>query len=393
MRQNWRFIGTAALALLGGGSEAWADDAAAMGAVDARISALETKIQTEESLLEKVQLEAASVLDALEAAERAQRGVDDAAAMARAAEKAAAEALMRTQRDLEATRDGVNAQLDMLAPRLRAMQRLSRDKGGSLLDSAKSLSQLLRRKRALSQVLDGDLRWMRRAQISLDELNAREKALSAAQSLHLQKLREATSREEAARAQKAALEAMHRKLLSEKALRERTLTELEKAQHNLKTYLEEMRRGAAADADGEPEPLDLFARQHRGILTFPADGFIEVGFGKIVNPKFNTVTFQSGLDIRAPKGAAVRAVTAGRVVHAAAFRGYGNLVIIDHGDGYHSLYAHLDELVCAKEDEVAPGQQVGTVGETGSLKGAYLYFELRRRGSPVDPKDWFGGGK
>jgi septal ring factor EnvC (AmiA/AmiB activator) len=65
-------------------------------------------------------------------------------------------------------------------------------------------------------------------------------------------------------------------------------------------------------------------------------------------------------------------------------------VIIDHGDGFHSLAAHLAATRKAMGEEVAAGEAVGEVGETGSLKGPYLYFEIRHRGKPVDPVEWLG---
>ena len=78
----------------------------------------------------------------------------------------------------------------------------------------------------------------------------------------------------------------------------------------------------------------------------------------------------------------------GRVVHSGWFKGYGNLVIVDHGEGYYTLMAHLATLAKAEGDEVRAGEPVGTLGETGSLKGPYLYFELRQGTRPLDPLRW-----
>jgi septal ring factor EnvC (AmiA/AmiB activator) len=126
----------------------------------------------------------------------------------------------------------------------------------------------------------------------------------------------------------------------------------------------------------------------KGRLPFPAAGPVTVGFGRVLNPRFNTITVQNGIDIGAPAGAPVRAVAAGRVVHAGWFKGYGNLVILDHGEGYHSLVAHLATMRTAMGEEVAAGGVLGTVGDSGSLKGPYLYFEIREHGRPVDPRQW-----
>jgi septal ring factor EnvC (AmiA/AmiB activator) len=84
----------------------------------------------------------------------------------------------------------------------------------------------------------------------------------------------------------------------------------------------------------------------------------------------------------------VQAVWDGKVVHAGWFKGFGNLLIIDHGENLYSLMAHLDQLEKAVGDQVHGGDEVGTVGDSGSLKGAYLYFELRDGQKPLNPERW-----
>ena len=108
----------------------------------------------------------------------------------------------------------------------------------------------------------------------------------------------------------------------------------------------------------------------------------------MVDPRFRTVTVQKGVDIAARRGEEVLAVAPGRVVHAGWFKGYGNLVIVDHGEGFHTLVAHLASMTAAAGEDVEAGATLGTVGDTGSLKGAYLYFEIREHGKPLDPKAW-----
>jgi septal ring factor EnvC (AmiA/AmiB activator) len=126
----------------------------------------------------------------------------------------------------------------------------------------------------------------------------------------------------------------------------------------------------------------------KGHLPRPAEGAVEVPFGKVVHPRFKTVTVQNGVELGAPAGAEVRAVAPGRVVHAGWFRGYGNLVIVDHGEGFHTLVGHLASMTTAMGEEVAVGTLLGTVGDTGSLRGPSLYFEVREHGRPVDPAAW-----
>jgi len=130
----------------------------------------------------------------------------------------------------------------------------------------------------------------------------------------------------------------------------------------------------------------------QGKLCLPVSGRIEEHFGEKIDPNFKTRTFQKGIDLRAKKGERVRTIYAGQVVYADWFRGYGNLVIIDHGSSYYSLYGHLDRIDKATGEMVKRGEAIGTVGETGSLKGAYLYFELRHHSEAVNPELWLNKG-
>ncbi len=129
----------------------------------------------------------------------------------------------------------------------------------------------------------------------------------------------------------------------------------------------------------------------RGSLCYPASGPVTSRFGKKVHPEFNTVTMQNGVEIGAPLGAPVKAVHPGIVRYAKWFRGYGNLIIIDHGEGWYTVYAHLNTIAAGVGSRVNKGDVIGTVGDTGSISGASLYFEVRHHQTPRDPAGWLGG--
>jgi murein DD-endopeptidase MepM/ murein hydrolase activator NlpD len=107
-----------------------------------------------------------------------------------------------------------------------------------------------------------------------------------------------------------------------------------------------------------------------------------------VHPRFGTRTFRNGVDIEAPEGTEVAAVFGGHVVYTGWFKGYGNLIILDHGNDFYTLYAHIAEIGVKEGEDVRQGQKIGTVGDTGSLAGARLYFEVRYQGRALDPADW-----
>jgi septal ring factor EnvC (AmiA/AmiB activator) len=141
--------------------------------------------------------------------------------------------------------------------------------------------------------------------------------------------------------------------------------------------------GGAAPAVGGAAPAGF-----RGRLSWPTAGKITAPFGAQVHPRFGTRTFRNGVDIEAAEGTSVEAVLPGQVAYAGWFKGYGNLIIVDHGDELFTLYAHVSEIHVKEGDTVRQGQRIGAVGDTGSPTGPRLYFEVRYRGRPQDPEQW-----
>jgi len=129
--------------------------------------------------------------------------------------------------------------------------------------------------------------------------------------------------------------------------------------------------------------------EKKGKLPWPLTGRVITPFGLQRHPQFNTVTLNNGIEI-APVGQdrTVRTVHAGKVVYADNFQGYGDLVIVDHGLNYYSLYGHCAEFLINKGDWVQEGQPIAIAGDSGSLKGLCLYFEIRYKTKALDPLQW-----
>lgn len=126
----------------------------------------------------------------------------------------------------------------------------------------------------------------------------------------------------------------------------------------------------------------------RGKMCMPARGSIIKTYGTKVNPRFKTRTFHKGINIGANSGSRIRAIYNGEVVYAGWLKGYGNLIILKHEGSYYTLYAHVQKIYKAKGAIVKTGQTIGTVGETGSLEGPSLYFEIRHHEKPLNPSKW-----
>lgn len=108
-------------------------------------------------------------------------------------------------------------------------------------------------------------------------------------------------------------------------------------------------------------------------------------FGSRRHPIFKVTRNHSGIDLAAPLGAPVRAIGRGKVVFADPYAGYGNLVVILHNSGMTSHYGHLDKIKISIGEEVAAGQIIATLGNSGQSTGPHLHFEIRRNGKPLDP--------
>ncbi|MBI5593956.1 MAG: peptidoglycan DD-metalloendopeptidase family protein [Deltaproteobacteria bacterium] len=166
---------------------------------------------------------------------------------------------------------------------------------------------------------------------------------------------------------------------------------LKQAAEQLNATVETLEKG-----DTTPEPptpmIGSDFISSKGLLQLPVKGRIISSFGKEIHSRLNVETFRNGIDIQADRGEPIQSVYAGQIIFAEWYKGYGNMVIINHGNHYYSVYAHLEEVLKSKGDRVETGEVIGTAGDTGSVTGAGLYFEVRHRGKPMDPLEWIKTG-
>jgi septal ring factor EnvC (AmiA/AmiB activator) len=310
-------------------------------------------------------------------------------------------------RRLETRRTG---QEEALGRRLEALYKLQVQGGAlaALLSREDPLDQAIRL-RHLTTLATVDARYIQEYRRTSEGLAERQDRQQAQE----RKLAALRAEAEAARA-KAGLDAGRRRVLlakvkGQRAYHDRAVGELSDASRRLEAFIRDLQakqrqaeqrqaeqRRAAARVPAPAKPRTTpseGASAHgfgglRGRLGWPVDGQVVGEFGAQVHPRFGTRTFRSGIDIVVPEGTAIAAVYPGHVVYTGWFRGYGNLIIVDHGGDYFTLYAHAAEFQVTEGDEVKQGQTIGTVGETGSLQGPRLYFEVRHQGKPQDPAQW-----
>ncbi|MGD0781530.1 MAG: peptidoglycan DD-metalloendopeptidase family protein [Candidatus Aminicenantales bacterium] len=175
------------------------------------------------------------------------------------------------------------------------------------------------------------------------------------------------------------------RIRADKKTHEQTLAELARRAEDLQALLQRLEKLQFT----APFPLTSLG-ELKGRVPWPTSGRkIVQGYGLQRHPQFNTLTMNNGIEIAPAAGdLAVRAVQGGRIAFADPLPGYGNLIIIDHSYGYHSLYGHCAEFLVKAGDFVRPDQPIAVAGDTGSLVGVSVYFEIRYQTKPVDPLQW-----
>jgi len=303
--------------------------------------------------------------------------------------------LQVTRTDYQRSQAALARQKARLGQRLRAIYKYGAARDLEFLLSTTSFGQLLARWDFLVMIAEQDRLLIsdieeQRARVELAQQKiegtltdvSRNARRTETESKHLASLRaDREASVETIRNQRTAYEAAAAELERDARALANLLADLERRR------LAETERNRAAGRAIQPYTGDF--TRGRGALDWPVRGTVVGRFGPEVHPKWGTTTMNNGIDIQAPMGAPVLAVARGRVDYTSDdYAGYGEIVILNHGDGYYTLYAHLSEILVEVGAAIESGQIIGRVGDTGSLKGTVLHFEVRKGGSALDPQQW-----
>ena len=300
-----------------------------------------------------------------------------------------------TRVKLQRSLQSLAAQRAKLRARLRGMYKHGPARDLEYILSTVSFAQLMTRWDFLNMVAEQDRVLLEGVRQQKDQVESAQQQLVS----HLTEVEQnakKTTKENAKlatlRQQKATTVAS---IHSQRQAYEAAAAELERTARRIQSLLAQLERRRREENDkakGEgrnPQPYAGDFAKGQGQLDWPARGEVVGHFGLETHPRFGTQIHNDGVDIAVPVGTSVRAVAKGRVdVANDDFEGMGGMVVINHGDGYYTLYGHLSDVLVHNAQEVQPGAVIGKSGDVGSLKGPILHFEVRKGSAPLNPQNW-----
>lgn len=270
-----------------------------------------------------------------------------------------------------------------LEERLRVLYRQHYGGYALLLFTANDQQDLIRKSKYVSLIANHDASLIATYRMELRELDKKKQKLELLRDTLSENRNDAAEKKNSLMTERSRKDRILTTIRSKRSAYEKAIRELEESSKELQDMIKKMKEQSL--------PGDVAGKGFRflkGRLPWPVSGEVVAPFGQYKDPKFNITVFKNGIEIRTRPGDKPRAVAGGRVVYADWFKGYGLLLIIDHGSGYHSLYGNLSEIFHSTGAIISKGTVVGEIGDSRMMNFPTLYFEIRYKGKPVDPLEW-----
>ena len=251
-----------------------------------------------------------------------------------------------------------------------------------VLFSSDNINDLLQRVKYMEKVMAYDVDLFKNYVNALGKLEDNKRILVQGQNDLIKFEQASLNKRQELNDQKGEKSRFLKKIMGQKVYAMQTRKELLKASENLNDLISKLEEKLVL---GE----GLSMADVKGRLVYPVQGKIINRFGRKLSKRFDTYIVYNGINLKVSKGTDVHSIFHGKVLYTGTLEGYGKMIIIGHGDGYHSLYGHLDKIKAENGDWVQEGTVIGESGDTGSLLGATLYLELRHKGKPIEPTRWF----
>jgi septal ring factor EnvC (AmiA/AmiB activator) len=299
------------------------------------------------------------------------------------------------QKDIDLNKKNLEYQNSLLINRLRSLQKNSRINDALLIViSGEDFSQTLRLLRYLNEIAGYDQKIINIYKESLEELNSKQENLKRLFSDLKSAEKKLIKLEDSLKEKKKERESLLASVQKERRSYEKMIKELKENSNRLQKIIEESekkeytrKKKKETKDDSSKLPENGFSSL-KGRLPWPVNGTVVIPYGQQVDPVFNLPVFRSGIHIKTSPDATVKAIYEGKVVFADEFKGYGQLVIISHGDGYFTLYGNLSRIFLKNGAIIKENTIIGEVGESATIGANGLYFEIRYKGKPLNPQQW-----
>ncbi|WP_372678457.1 peptidoglycan DD-metalloendopeptidase family protein [Desulfosarcina sp.] len=299
-------------------------------------------------------------------------------------------------RELEAQYREIEHRADLnekyVAGRLAALYKLSWLGKFHILASADTMFDFFSSKRAMEQILAHDEAVLTQMSRDKSEMQALMAKLVARKNDKQTTTADLSNRIDTMNTEQARREDLLAEIREKKSLQLAVIESLKTSARALDQTVESFNTEPLAAGPRQAMVAEKPFAALKGLLMMPVKGKIVSFFGHYKDNKLKVSHFQSGINIKADRGEPIRAVYSGQTLFSSWFKGFGNMLIIDHGDHYYSVYAHLEEQFKSKGDPVEAGEVIATVGDTGSMTGVGLHFEIRHHGKPMNPLGWIKKG-
>jgi murein hydrolase activator len=360
-------------------------------AANRELEGIRKKIENEKKGLSQLQVKEGSVLDSLGKIQSELDMRNQELKRAKAKLIAVSDELVLKESETQSLDQSIASRLAILSRRSVALYKWH--KSGSplaILNGDVSVSALLQRRKYLETALSFDHQLLLKLQQESDHQEILRRELATTKQELDEEQRALATTKQAVRREAEKKRVLLASLRQQKGTRLRLLREMEAAAARLEKVIEEISKRALNKPRETPPPRSpgTGLEALRGKMEWPVRGKVIAPFGKFRHPEFAAEIVRKGIDIDAPVGEEIRAVEKGTVVYADRFAGYGKMIIIDHGERYYTIYGHLSEILKKTGNEVKRGEVLGKAGDSDSLAGSKLYFEMRKDGHSVDPLPW-----
>ncbi len=291
--------------------------------------------------------------------------------------------LNKLSKDIKSLGSNLSEREKYLRKRLETLYKQQYGGNALILMSSNDYNDLIKKSKYISMLAYHDSSVLHQYKSSIKERRDKKNNIEDLQKKLKKNKETASKRKRELRSNKSRKDKLLATVRSKRSSYERAIKEMEQSSKDLRKMMKKLAKKKVPKA-----VVGKGFNAYKGRLSWPINGKIIVPYGQYNDPKFNIKVFKNGVEIKSSLGARPRAVAGGRVVYADWFKGYGLLLIVNHGGGYHSLYGHLTEIFHKPGDIIKKGTAIGKIGESRLLNVPTLYFEIRYKGKPVNPTQW-----